>query len=226
MQHVRFPLMDVDFMFDVVHKMCLAPESVIMAAIAFHAEAETAKNTLPASMLRMRRQRFLFDVSQKEPDWDVSPCGRSFTNVAPATEASITVRLPIIRKPRDRRVIRFSVELRAIEPHAGPLKGFFGIGLLDHPLVRFREGVTSKQQGTLYYSNGWISSFGATLDKSGNVPNFTDGDTIGIEINFRLNTIRFLVNGAFSGPVVQLHHVRHTLLSYVAHHFFHLSPMI
>jgi len=203
--------MDPSFVYNTIRTSQLVSESVVTAALAVHADADAARASLPPAMLRQRRQRFLFDASQYiEGEWEVDKAGRAFSNVSATTEASLTVKCPIVRKAQDNRVIRFSVELAGLDDNGGPQKGFYGIGVVGHALVRCKEGVTSKQKATLYYSNGWVSSFGATLDKTGNLPNFGDGDVIGIEISFKHNSLRFMINGRYVGPVVQLHSVRTT----------------
>jgi hypothetical protein len=191
--HIRYALLDTMTLSQKVTNDGIVPSWVVIQAMASQHEPQAPK-LLPLHMYTPRSFLFRFDTQlHLDGEWEVVKDGLVFRNVI-ASECSLTTHKPLVREMNDDRVVIFEVALGELP--CSHRKGFFGIGLMAQPLERYKDGVTSKQNGTLYYSNGWISSFGSTLDKSGNVPPYDINDRVGLEIDFKANTLMFLLNGA------------------------------
>jgi hypothetical protein len=147
-----------------------------------------------------RLRTFCFEPPSVEGTFAVSPCGSKFINHSDSKEASATTMHPVFRVPNDPRKFSFFVKFdmlpTADSEAANSKKTFFGIGLIQKKVSGLQEPIQSRENGILYYCNGWISSYGETKEtKDLQKREFDVGDTVGFEVDLALNTIMFMKNG-------------------------------
>ncbi len=201
--HIRFPTMS-NVEIRKVEAFDVVSEKVLLKALYYISDPQSVEKD-PTDVLYIPRLKlFRFPPITDAKDVHVVN-DLTFVNESVANEGSLTVLNPL-KFVKERRITTFEVKLDSL-PFTTPQKGFYGVGILDHKLTgsSINEGITSKQNGTLYYSNGWISSYGNTLDKTGNVPSFDAGDRVGFIIDFFACTLQFTRNGTTSGSPVPLH---------------------
>lgn len=200
---VRFPIIPTEALLKRVQPSELVDPTVQQYALGSRL-SDIAELYFPTYMFVPRILRFTFDTDQAiEEEWVFPNNGLEFHNYTPH-EGSCTTKQGIVRQRKDHRCIEFTVRLGFSPAHIGQNKGFFGIGVIKTPLDRYREGITSKSRGILYYSNGWISSFGNTIDKTGKYPSFDANDTVGIRILLEENKLYFKCNGKIAGDPLRI----------------------
>jgi len=222
--YIRFGIMEAKEIMRFVKPTDLVDPHIVDTALAYLSDAssvalgeavhtwgegESAGAILPgggiyyAQQYQLRQLTYQFDLSVSDGSIVVSEDGQKFMNLASDTEASGTVSRPIRRSHNRFFIFDVKLDAQGTSPTAAR-KGFYGVGIMRDPMPKLKEGVTSKANGTLYYSNGWISSFGQTLDKSGSLPHFEIGNKIGFKVDLEQNTIQFRLDGHSVGPVLPL----------------------